>query len=55
MRSTPPTNNPHSTNTQIDTKTGLIYVWLVQHAGFPGEGAKAQETFRRAAMTAFGK
>lgn len=43
----------YSTNTSADTKRGLILVWLVQHAGFPGEGSKSQEVFRRAAMEAF--
>src|SRR5262249_37426896 len=28
----------YSTNTTADTDGGLILVWLVQHAGFPGEG-----------------
>ena len=40
----------YSTNTSAHTDRGLILVWLVQHAGFPGEGAKAQEAFRRAAF-----
>jgi len=43
----------YSTNTSADTKRGLILVWLVQHAGFPGEGAKAQEAFRKAALGTF--
>jgi len=42
-----------STNTSADTKPGLILVWLVQHADFPGEGAKAQDAFRTAALDAF--
>lgn len=41
----------YSTNTTADRKTGLITVWLVQHASFPGEGAKAQQVFRRAAVS----
>ncbi|MGE5191309.1 MAG: serine hydrolase domain-containing protein [Deltaproteobacteria bacterium] len=44
----------YSTNTTADTRQGLILVWLVQHAGFPGEGAKSQEAFRKAAFEAFG-
>ena len=42
-----------STNTTADTRRGLILVWLVQHAGFPGQGAKAQDAFRKAALDAF--
>lgn len=38
-----------STNMSIDTKRGLITVWMVQHAGFPGEGGKSQGAFRKAA------
>ena len=40
----------YSTNTSADTERGLILVWLVQHAGFPGEGQKAQSAFAKAAM-----
>lgn len=43
----------YSTNTTADTERGLIFVWLVQHAGFPGEGAKSQDAFRSAALEAF--
>ncbi len=43
----------YSTNTTADTKRGLILVWLVQHAGFPGEGEKAQGVFKQAAIDAF--
>ena len=43
----------YSTNTSVDTKTGLILVWLVQHAGFPGEGKNSQAEFRKAAMATF--
>lgn len=43
----------YSTNTIADTERGLILVWLVQHAGFPGEGSKSQEAFKKAAMEAF--
>lgn len=44
----------YSTNTTADTKRGLIFVWLVQHAGFPGEGGKAQDVFKQAAIDTFG-
>ena len=42
----------YSTNTWADTRRGLILVWLVQHAGFPGEGGKAQDAFKKAACAA---
>ena len=45
----------YSTNSYFDRKHGLILIWLVQHAGFPGEGGKSQETFRRAALESFGE
>ena len=43
----------YSTNTLADTRCGLIRVWLVQHAGFPGDGAKAQGVFMNAAIKAY--
>lgn len=45
----------HSTNMTVDTQRGLVTVWMVQHAGFPNDGAKAQGAFHQAAMAAFGK
>jgi len=42
----------YSTNTWADTARGQIFVWLVQHAGFPGEGGKAQDAFKKAALAA---
>ena len=45
----------YSTNSYFDRKHGLILIWLVQHAGFPGNGGKSQEAFRRAALESFGK
>lgn len=44
----------HSTNMTIDTQRGLVTVWMIQHAGFPGDGGKAQGAFQQAA-TAFAK
>jgi CubicO group peptidase (beta-lactamase class C family) len=44
----------YSTNSWADTERGLVCVWLVQHGGFPGEGGKSQEAFKRAAIEAFG-
>lgn len=43
-----------STNMSVDTKRGLVFVWLVQHAGYPGEGVTAQAAFRKAADAKFG-
>lgn len=42
----------YSTNTVAETDRGLILVWLVQHASFPGEGGKSQEMFHKAAHAA---
>lgn len=38
-----------ATNMTIDPARGLITVWMVQHAGFPGNGNQAQGAFRQAA------
>ena len=43
----------YSTNSFADTQRGLILVWLVQHAGFPGEGGKAQGVFKQAAIDVY--
>jgi CubicO group peptidase (beta-lactamase class C family) len=43
----------YSTNSFADTRRGLIFIWLVQHAGFPGEGGKAQGVFTQAAIDTF--
>ena len=43
----------YSTNTTADTGRGLIFVWLVQHAGFPGKGGQSQDAFKQAALKAF--
>ncbi len=45
----------YSTNTIANTQHGLILVWLIQHASFPGEGEKAQGVFMQTALDAFGK
>lgn len=45
-----------STNMTIDPARKLIYVYLVQHAGYAGtEGSKILPTFHKAAQDAFGK
>ena len=45
----------YATNMTIDTQHGLVYVWMVQHAGFPGNGDKSRDAFMQAARTAFVK
>ncbi|MFO0959617.1 MAG: serine hydrolase domain-containing protein [Isosphaeraceae bacterium] len=44
-----------ATNMSILRDRGLVLVYLVQHAGFPNDGAKAQGVFREAAIAKFGK
>jgi CubicO group peptidase (beta-lactamase class C family)/Tol biopolymer transport system component len=39
----------YATNMTIDSRRPLITIFLVQHAGFPGDGGKAHEAFRKAA------
>ncbi|HUS91466.1 MAG TPA: serine hydrolase domain-containing protein [Phycisphaerae bacterium] len=43
----------YSTHTTAETRRGLVLVWLVQHAGFPGQGGQAQAAFRKAAIDLF--
>lgn len=43
----------YATNMQIDHRRGLVLVWMVQHNGFPGDGAKSQDAFKQAAIAAF--
>jgi CubicO group peptidase (beta-lactamase class C family) len=38
-----------ATDMSIDSKRGLITIWLVQHAGFPGNGNQAQGAFKHVA------
>lgn len=42
-----------ATNHTIDTKRGLITIFLVQHAGFPKNGNESQAAFRKAAESQF--
>ena len=44
----------YSTSMSIDRGRGLILVWMVQHAGYPGDGGRAQSVFREAAMVRSG-
>jgi CubicO group peptidase (beta-lactamase class C family) len=44
-----------STNMTIDTQHGIITVFMVQHAGFPGKGKDSGAAFKAAAVKAFGQ
>jgi CubicO group peptidase (beta-lactamase class C family) len=44
-----------ATNMEIRPAKGIVLIWMVQHSGFPGEGAKAQGVFRNWALERFGK
>jgi hypothetical protein len=37
----------------LDQQHGLITVFMVQHAGFPGEGGKSLDAFKKAAVQQF--
>ena len=43
----------YATDLWIDPEKGLVYVYMVQHAGFPADGGKANGAFRQAATKAF--
>lgn len=45
----------YATNMSIDPKRGLITVFMVQHAGFPGNGRESLAAFRKAAEAEFGE
>ncbi len=40
----------HATNLEIHPAKGLAIVWMVQHAGFPGQGKEAQGVFKSQAL-----
>ncbi len=44
----------YATNMTVDPKRGLVYVYMVQHAGFPGNGGQSQGAFRKAAEEKYG-
>jgi CubicO group peptidase (beta-lactamase class C family) len=44
-----------ATNMEIRPAKGLVLIWMVQHSGFLGEGAKAQGVFKNWALERFGK
>jgi CubicO group peptidase (beta-lactamase class C family) len=35
----------YGTNMLIDTRRGFVFIWMVQHASFPGDGAKSWDAF----------
>jgi CubicO group peptidase (beta-lactamase class C family) len=43
-----------ATNMEIRSADGLVIIWMVQHSGFPGDGANAQGVFRNWAIEHFG-
>lgn len=45
----------YATNMSIDPKRGLITVFMVQHAGFPGNGRESIMAFHKAAEAEFGE
>ena len=45
----------HATNMEVYPEKGLALIWMVQHGGFPGEGAKAQGVFKETALTKFSR
>ena len=44
----------HATNMEVHPADGIAIVWMVQHAGFPGDGGKAQGVFKSWAISRFG-
>jgi CubicO group peptidase (beta-lactamase class C family) len=44
----------YATGMTINTRRGLITVFMVQHAGFPGDGARSRAVFQKAAEERFG-
>ncbi len=45
----------YATNMEIHPAKGLALIWMVQHGGFPGDGAKAQGVFKNWALERFGE
>lgn len=43
----------YSTNMTVDLKNGIITIFMVQHAGFPGNGKESGSKFKAAAVKAF--
>jgi CubicO group peptidase (beta-lactamase class C family) len=45
----------HSTNMSINRKTGIITIWMVQHAGYANDGGKSYGVFQHEAHVRYGK
>ncbi len=45
----------YATNMTINPQHGLVFIWMVQHADFPGDGAKSRDAFMQAAKATFVK
>jgi CubicO group peptidase (beta-lactamase class C family) len=45
----------YATNVSINPDNKLVMVYMVQHAGFPGDGGKARGVFEKAAAEKYGK
>jgi len=45
----------YATNMTIDPSHRLVFIWMVQHASFPGDGATSRDAFMRVAKAAFSK
>jgi len=45
----------HATNMEVRPGDGIVTIWMVQHVGFPGDGAKAQGVFKTWAKQKFGQ
>ena len=43
----------YSTDMRVDLKHGIATVWMVQQAGFSGEGAKSEDAFNQAVAKRF--
>jgi CubicO group peptidase (beta-lactamase class C family) len=43
-----------ATNMTVDRNRGLILIYMVQHSGFPKDGAKAFDLFKEVAIEEFG-
>lgn len=43
----------YATSMEVYPKYGIALIWMVQHAGFPGEGGNAQDEFRTWAFEKF--
>lgn len=43
----------HATNMEVRRTNGLIFVWMVQHSGFPGNGGQSRGVFMKTAQELF--